>query len=160
MKKFVLVFIFINVSLFAQKKILLPDSVLVPGKSYFGTNNYTEYVHGNLPLVFSAPHGGYDKPDELSDRTRSALNQDIRTLELTLELSKRIHEITGKYPYLILNKLHRIKLDPNREMEVAIQGDSLAIVPFNEFHEFIDIAEKYVISKYNLYYYRLYPFSQ
>ena len=148
MKNLVLI-LFINSIIFSQaKNNLLPDTTLVPGKSYFGTENYIEYIHGNLPLVFSAPHGGYDKPEEMSDRTRSALNQDIRTLELTLELSKQLYELTGKYPYLVLNKLHRIKLDPNRELEVAIQTNDDALIPYNEFHEFIDLAEEDVFKQW------------
>ncbi|MBU1101804.1 MAG: hypothetical protein KKA84_15510 [Bacteroidetes bacterium] len=149
MIRYIVALLFAVTLVFTQGKgELLPDSCLIPGQSYFSTGGYSEYVHGNLPIVLTAPHGGYDKPEEINDRTRSALNQDIRTMELTRELSKRIYEVTGKYPYVIINKLHRIKLDPNREKEVAIQGDSLAGLAYDEFHELIEIAEKDVYANW------------
>ena len=117
-------------------------------KSVFGRNEYIEYIPGNLPIVLTAPHGGYNKVDEISDRTRSALNQDLQTLELTLEIRKEFFYSTGKYPYVIINKLHRTELDPNREYGIATQGDSIAGIAFNEFHGFIESAEKDIFEKW------------
>ena len=149
MKYFVIVFLALFVTLSASETTLsMDDTSYVAGKSYYDANKYIEYIPGNMPLVLSAPHGGYDKPDEISNRSRSALNQDIRTLELTLMLGERIKEVTGKQPYIIINRLHRIKLDPNRIKEVAIQGDSLAGIAFDNFHKFIEIAEEDVFNKW------------
>ena len=120
----------------------------VSGNSYFGRNNYIEYMSGNLPLVLSAPHGGYEKPDEISDRILGSKNQDMNTLETTLAIRQAIFDSTGKYPYVIINRLHRIKLDPNRDLEIATQEDSIATLSYNEFHKFIDIAEKDVEAKF------------
>jgi hypothetical protein len=117
-------------------------------KSIFGRKEYIEYMPGNLPIVISAPHGGYNKSDEINDRTRSSLHQDKQTLELTLELQKQFLNATGRYPYVILNKLHRSELDPNREYEVAVQGDSIAGIAFREFHNFIETAEREVFEKW------------
>jgi hypothetical protein len=117
-------------------------------KSEFGRKEYIEYIPGNCPIVLSAPHGGYNKTDEINDRTRSALNQDLQTLELTLDLQKEFYNATGRYPYVIINRLHRTELDPNREYEVATQGDSIAAIAYNEFHSFIDGAEKDVFEKW------------
>ncbi|MGB8168224.1 MAG: hypothetical protein WCF18_12075, partial [Chthoniobacteraceae bacterium] len=41
-----------------------------PGKSYFGQDNYIEYIAGDLPLIISSPHGGREKPDEFPDRAK------------------------------------------------------------------------------------------
>ena len=128
-----------------------PDSSLEKyesGKSYFGTNKYIEFIAGNLPIVLSAPHGGYELPDEIKDRELSSVRQDKKTLELTLMIKDEFLELTGKTPYLIINRLHRKKLDPNREKRIAVQGDSLAEIAFREFHDFIDNAERDVYDKW------------
>lgn len=119
-----------------------------PGESKYGRNDYTQYIPGTLPLVLSAPHGGYKKPDELKDRTLGTDHHDKLTIEVALGVQKSFYELTGKYPYVILNRLHRIKLDPNREIEIAAQGDSLAQIAYNEFHNFIETAEKDVELKW------------
>lgn len=150
MKKLILIIWAFGLLLNAtDKKQLLPDTNLVPGESYYGTGKYIEYIHGNMPLVLTAPHGGYEKPENIKDRTKSSVKQDKRTLEMTLEISDVIFKLTGKRPYLVINNLHRVKLDPNRNEEIAVQGDSLARIAFNEFHEFIELAEKSVYNIWN-----------
>lgn len=42
---------------------------LVPGETLFGRNDYMEFIVGDLPLVVSAPHGGYLTPAEIPNRT-------------------------------------------------------------------------------------------
>ena len=49
-----------------------------------------------------------------------------------------IFEEFGCYPHVIINRLHRIKLDANREIVEAANGNSLAEQAWNEFHDFID----------------------
>ena len=126
----------------------LSDSLLIPGKSYYGNNNYIQYVYGTLPIVLSAPHGGYDKPDVIKDRTFGSDHHDRFTLELLLETTEIIHEMTGQYPHAIVNRIHRIKLDPNRELYVAAQEDSMATISYKDFHRFIEFAENQVIKKW------------
>jgi hypothetical protein len=148
----ILVLVFLYTNLICQGNIGDSDSITYTEKfelkSKFGRKEYIEYIPGNLPIVLSAPHGGYNKTNEISDRTRSALNQDKQTLELTLDLQKEFYNATGRYPYVIINRLHRTELDPNREYEVATQGDSIAGIAYNEFHEFIESAEKDVFEKW------------
>jgi len=119
-----------------------------PGKSILGRNEYIQYIPGTLPLVLSAPHGGYKKPDEIKDRVDGTDHWDKLTIEATLAIQKSFYEMTGKYPYVILNRLQRIKLDPNRAIGIAAQGDSLAEIAYNEFHNFIETAEKDVEAKW------------
>nr|MBP9196721.1 hypothetical protein [Saprospiraceae bacterium] len=38
---------------------------LIPGQSYFGFNQYIEYIAGNLPVILSAPHGGDKVPSDI-----------------------------------------------------------------------------------------------
>lgn len=141
-------FIFIFNLFFVTNLIVLAQSEFVSGKSYYGRNQYIEYIPGDLPIVISAPHGGWEKPAEIKDRLKGTDHHDKFTLESALEIRQFFFEMTGKRPYIILNRLHRVKLDPNRGFDIAVQGDSLAAIAYNEFHNFIDSAEQEVEKKW------------
>ena len=116
-----------------------------PGQSVFGKNDFIEYVVGNLPIIISVPHGGYLKPPTLPDRTLgTGGRQDTKTQELAREIIEFFREKTGKYPHVIMNRLHREKLDANRELFDAALDDPIAGEAWNEFHSFIDSAEERV----------------
>jgi hypothetical protein len=110
------------------------------GETYFGRQNYIEYEVGELPLVISAPHGGYLNPVEMPERTFGVTAQDRRTQELTRALADEIERRSGKRPHVIISLLHRLRLDPNREIVEAAQGDPFAEQAWREFHEFIERA--------------------
>lgn len=118
------------------------------GNTYYGRNKYIQYTPGTLPIVISAPHGGYEKVEEMADRTYAARRQDIKTRELTLVMQEAFKELTNGQPYVIISNLHRIKMDPNRPMEIASQGDSLSEISYNDFHGFIKMAEADVKEKW------------
>jgi N-formylglutamate amidohydrolase len=113
-----------------------------PGQSYFGSNDYIEYIPGNLPIVVTAPHGGYLTPDTIPDRdcTGCSYARDVNTQELVRALSVRLYERTGCYPHTIINRLHRRKLDANREVIEAADGNPLAEQAWFDFHRFINHA--------------------
>jgi len=119
-----------------------------PGKHYFGTHSYVEYQAGNLPIVLTAPHGGYLKPKALKNRTWGVIGQDLKTQELARDLSQAIFAMTGRYPHVIINRLHRVKLDANRAIKEAAQGDKGAEQAWREFHAYIDEAKKAVVNEY------------
>jgi len=113
------------------------------GQSTFGKNGFIEYVVGNLPVVISVPHGGYLKPSTIPDRVLgTAGHQDTNTQELAREIIDLFRKQTGKVPHVIINRLHRDKLDANRELFDAAQDDPIATDAWNEFHNFIDSAEQ------------------
>jgi hypothetical protein len=115
----------------------------IPGNSVFGKNNYIEYVVGNLPVIISVPHGGYLKPQRIPDRELgSGGRQDTKTQELAREIIESFRQQTGKYPHVIINRLHRDKLDANREQFDATLDDSIATIAWKEFHGFIDSAQR------------------
>ncbi len=113
----------------------------IPGETYWGRKHYIEYIAGNLPIIISAPHGGYLKPSEIPDRTWGSMGHDYRSQEYTREVANYITEITGRYPHVIINHLHRSKLDANRDLNEAAQGNQWAEQAWYEFHAFIDDAE-------------------
>lgn len=115
-----------------------------PGKTYFGRNNYIEYQPGTLPVILSAPHGGSLKPGELPDRTYGVTGADSNTEDLTRRTADALEEITGQRPHLVIVRLHRSKLDANREIVEAAQGNALAERAWNEYHLWIETARKIV----------------
>jgi len=105
---------------------------ICPGQSYYGSagdeknGKYIEYIPGNLPIIFSSAHGGYLKPEAVKTRRYGSSATDIYTQEMTRQIMEYIYNETGGYPHVIINLLHRKKLDGNRDIGEAAQGDPLA----------------------------------
>ena len=120
----------------------------VPGQIYYGRNNYVEYHAGNVPLIFSAPHGGNLTPSEIPDRTSGTLVTDSYTKETTIAIKEAVYNFTGHYPHIIIVNLKRIKLDANREIVEGAAGNQWAEIAWNEFHDFIEIAKDTIINNF------------
>lgn len=118
------------------------------GKSYFGRNNYIEYVAGDLPVIFSAPHGGREKPEEIPDRDMGTFSFDVNTQELARTIADELHQRTGHRPHLIICRVNRRKLDCNRELKEAAAGNPHAEQAWREFQGYIDTARETVAKKY------------
>ncbi len=116
------------------------DAQRYPGQRTFGTEDYVEYVPGSLPILLTAGHGGALEPAEIPDRSYGVTVQDGRTEELARELAAELAARTGRYPHLVISHLHRSKLDPNREIVEAAQGDPRAERAWREFHAYVDFA--------------------
>ena len=128
----------------------IPSGPYVAGVSYFGRNNYIEYMAGNLPVIFSAAHGGSLTPSEIPNRTDSlcggdaTTTRDTNTEELARAIQTAFFNRTGKYPHVIINRLHRQKLDANRDRAAGACGDNEANIAWDEFQSFITIARNRV----------------
>jgi len=112
----------------------------IPGQTYFGRNNYIEYRAGNIPVILTAGHGGDLTPAEIPNRTYGTTVTDSNTVELAIAMADAIFARSGKRPHLIINHLRRTKLDPNREIVEAAQGNTFAEQAWNEYHTFITAA--------------------
>lgn len=132
----------------------IPAGPYTPGSSYFGRNSYIEYIAGNLPVIFAAPHGGTLTPAEIPNRTASACGgeattvRDANTEELARAIRTAFHDRTGGYPHVIINRLHRQKLDANRPQSDGACGDAEANIAWDEFQDFIDVAKARVTADY------------
>jgi len=111
---------------------------------YQGRNGYVEYLPGNVPLVLTAPHGGDLEPNEIPNRGFGTTARDRNTRELALAIREAVFIETGGYPHVVLSNLHRIKLDPNREIAEAAQGNPEAERAWWEFQIFADEAGELV----------------
>lgn len=147
-------FVFI-LMLFLSKNVNVQSTgVSIFYEQYAGDNReYIEYIPGNLPIIISAPHGGIklsgstiggtyypDDDPTLPDRSCGVNERDDNTDILVREIQNEIYALTGCYAHVIINNLHRSKLDPNREEGEAACGDSGAVDHWNAFHSFIDDA--------------------
>jgi hypothetical protein len=123
------------------------------GQSYFGRSQYVEYFPGELPVVLSAGHGGDLRPAEIPDRTYGTFVQDRNTLDLALRARQTIKDQTGYWPHLVVSHLHRIRLDPNREIVEAAQGNLAAERAWWEYHTFIERARQIIEADFGEGYY-------
>jgi len=113
------------------------------------SNAFIDFHPGDLPLIISVPHGGYEQPEGVHDRTMGTRgHHDVQTLEMGNDISKFCFELTGRRPYLIINRLHRSKLDANREQFDAAQDDSSMIAAWEAYHQYIDSAKTAVARRF------------
>lgn len=116
------------------------SAVADQSKPVFGSHEYIEYLPGTLPIVIGAPHGGSLKPKEIPERKEGKVVQDAFTQELARLIRDDMTKRFGAAPHLIICRLHRSRLDCNREIAEAAQGDATATQAFNDFHGFITQA--------------------
>ncbi len=110
---------------------------------------FIDFHPGDLPLIISVPHGGYEQPEGVPDRTMGTKgHHDVQTLEMGNDISKFCFERTGRRPYLIINRLHRSKLDANREQFDAAQDDPSMMAAWEAYHQYIDSAKTAVARRF------------
>tara|TARA_B110000881_G_C18493933_1_gene473280 strand:- start:148 stop:1068 length:921 start_codon:yes stop_codon:yes gene_type:complete len=112
-------------------------------------DDYVIFKTGNIPLLIIAPHGGDLKPQWLDDRNceNSKIVQDQYTLEIALQIEQELNTL-GFQPFLVLSKMHRIKIDLNRSLETALCKDKSAMPLWMVFHNQIDIFQNEISSSY------------
>ncbi len=119
-----------------------------PGRSYFGRRDYVVYVPGELPVILSAPHDGPIKASEITDRSYGVTRNDGHTLELTHAMQDAFRQLTGQAPHVVIMRLHRSKLDANREIREAAQGNPYAELAWAEFQDWIGTARSIVAADF------------
>lgn len=119
-----------------------------PGERYEGRRGYIDYIAGELPIVISAPHGGTLEPAEIPDRTYGTMVRDLNTTELAHAIADELEARTGARPHLVTCLLRRTKLDANRDLEEAAQGDPAAERAWHDFHAFIGYAQERLADAY------------
>ena len=130
-----------------------------------GTNGYVEYIPGNAPCIILSGHDGDLYPADIDDRThgcwdgstcdwsKTCAPQDdskceakTKNDENTQDMARRANDafgsFTGERCHLVVNRLARSKLDPNREIFEAVQFDPIANVTYHEFHDFATQARQ------------------
>lgn len=114
------------------------------------SNGLVEYIPGDLPLIIGAPHGGSLKPQSIKDRTYGVTDQDAGTQEMARLLREAMIKKTGGAPAMVIALIHRSKLDPNREIVEAAQGDPLAEQTWQNWQGFIGKAKTRVMERFGV----------
>jgi len=120
------------------------------GDVYKGKNGWIEARAGNMPLVISAPHGGTYKPDEIPERSGSDIVtvRDMNTIELALQVEQALLSSYDVQPFVVINHLHRSKLDMNRDIKEATSGNKEAETPWYNYHNYIESALEKAIDEF------------
>ncbi|WP_299116656.1 T9SS type A sorting domain-containing protein [uncultured Winogradskyella sp.] len=118
-------------------------------------NDYIEYQNGNLPIIISAPHGGTMNSSILPNRSCGTNEPDDNTAILVQAIQDEIFALTGGYAHVIINRLHRRELDPNRAYIEAtcstnknFEDSNQALYYWKAYHDFIDEASATVTSNW------------
>jgi N-formylglutamate amidohydrolase len=145
MKKLLIAFLF---TLFHA--LIAHSQVYQAGITYLGSQNYIELRAGNLPIIITAPHGGRLEPTTIPDRNCATCTtvMDANTMELAYQIDTAIRQVFSCFPNIIVNRLHRKKLDANREIVEAANGSADAEVAWQEWHKFIQAAKNDVVRRY------------
>jgi hypothetical protein len=118
------------------------------GETYFGRKEYVEYLAGELPVVIAAPHGGREKPAEIPDRESGTFAFDTNTQELARTIVEVFVKRTGGRPHVVICRVHRRKVDCNREVVEAAGGNELAGRVWTEFQGFLTAARESVVAQH------------
>ena len=120
-----------------------PAGPFVTGTPVFEANGWIEYIPGDAPLIIVAPHGGRLKPFRLPERKCEGClgGIDSPTLELARLVTDSFATRTGHRPHLVLNLLHRSKLDANRDMLEATARNQMLEPTWHWLHASIDSAK-------------------
>lgn len=110
------------------------DTHVPAGGVIFGRNRYIEIHPGDCPLIIAVPHGGLEEPDDIPDRTYGVFARDINTQDMARRMAAEIFARSGKRPHMVFSLIHRRKLDPNRDIVEAAQGNANAETAWHEYH--------------------------
>lgn len=121
-----------------------------PARVIFGAHSYVEYTVGEVPIIITSPHGGRETPEDIPDRTQGVLQADSNTQEVARLIADEIQRRAKKSPHLIVCRLHRKKVDMNREIQEAAQGNPIAGTAWEEYHGYIGQAAAAATQAHNL----------
>ncbi|TRY78650.1 hypothetical protein TCAL_06616 [Tigriopus californicus] len=124
--------------------------------------NLVEFHSGTLPIILTVPHGGEIRHPDILNRMNGCRGtdgtcqflkdpscastteckvvnfQDMSTIDIAWTVANQIEDTLGGRPFMVISHLHRMKLDPNRELDEAAQGDEIATTAYLDFHNLIN----------------------
>jgi N-formylglutamate amidohydrolase len=126
------------------------SQIFQAGNIYLGSKDYIEFRAGNLPIIITAPHGGRLEPASIPNRSCAACltDMDVNTMELAYQIDTALRQVFGCFTNIIINRLHRKKLDANREIVEAANGSADAEVAWQEWHQYIQAAKNDIVKRY------------
>jgi len=134
--------------------------ISVPHDGFYMPGNIPNRTHGcrdkakseggncQYPYTSDCPSDG---PSSDEWFCKAVTYNDAFTQEIGRGFIKEYQSLTGKTPYLVINNLHRSRMDPNRPLDRALgsnQGNAEAELAYNEYHNLI-LKAKDAMKKYN-----------
>ena len=123
--------------------------------NFVNIKDYVECRRGIIPLIFSVPHGGTFKFENIPDRTNGILGVDKDTVRLAFDLIeniKKLFQLNAKdirTPSYIISKIKRVKIDFNRkESEAFHVKSSLAKELYHSYHNQIHELISHNLNKF------------
>ncbi len=107
-------------------------------------NNYLIYQEGNTNLILSAPHCGDLKPTSIPDRTWGTTVRDTYTKTIMKGL---LNYFSGSQ-YFIYSGIHRSKIDLNRDVKEAAQGNKRMELTWKVWNDTLDFFTYDSLRKY------------
>ena len=122
---------------------------------FVNIKDYFECREGTIPLIFSVPHGGSTKFDEIPDRINGIHGVDKDTVRLAFDLIENINKIfqlNSDYistPSYLISNIKRVKIDFNRKESEAYYSKSiLAREIYQSYHNKIHKLISYNLNKF------------
>ncbi|KAI9306652.1 hypothetical protein BJ944DRAFT_159488 [Cunninghamella echinulata] len=97
------------------------------------TSYSVKVIQGDLPLILTVPHGGYNLPETIPNRTQGHLLTDVYTNELAHLISSFIQNHYNAAPYMVILNVSRKKVDVNRPIDIGTESPEGRII-WNEYH--------------------------
>lgn len=120
--------ILVTLSLGLQACGIAPPAPAVATAHAENTTGYLTIDAGQLPLVFSVPHGGEVPLAGAQERASGTKVQDSRVNELAAAIQRHLREKTGRQAYLVGARISRKYVDFNRKAEDAYESPAAAPV--------------------------------
>lgn len=105
------------------KEIFFPDET-----------RFLTFFNGNSNIILSAPHGGNLKPFSIPRRTYGNRSRDTYTKELINQIALNLKQKS----YVIFSNIHRSRIDLNRDIDEACQGNKSMEKLWNRWNYILD----------------------
>jgi N-formylglutamate amidohydrolase len=114
-------------------------------------DEFIDFREGNIPLLIISVHGGDIEPEWIKTRScdGATVVRDSHTLTVAKLIESELKGL-GYSPYIVLNDLHRKKLDLNRSLNNSNCGDQTTKPYWNLFHNQIDEFRTKIQNKYGV----------
>ncbi len=134
--------------MFGKSLLLLALTTSILRLQAEDVSKYVDVRPGSLPILITVPHGGDLKPANILARRYGVTAKDSNTAELSVMISEELQKLYGGAPHLVICRLHRSKLDCNRELSEAAQGDPVATATWKRFHEAAEDVEQQITQSF------------
>jgi N-formylglutamate amidohydrolase len=142
-----------NAPVLSQDKSTAPRS---ESKPHYELSDGVFQQKGDLPIILSAPHGGIKEVPGVSERTGTGLEsgpsgfftgRDTGTEELAHAVAEAVLKRFGKAPYVVISRVHRKFMDPNRPADVAYEDPNIKPI-YDYYHETLSTYCREVTDRY------------